>query len=86
MTVCDCTDNPQISAHCICHSAAEAIRALSSIRLALADVYTPAGVRVWMHAVNARLDGKSPMQLVMAGRGQDAVDEARHVAHMAGAR
>jgi hypothetical protein len=78
-SVCDCTDAPVVSAGCICRSGADAIRALTMIRRALAGTYPPAGIRVWMHASNARFQGRSPMSLVMAGRGQDVVDEARRL-------
>lgn len=77
---CTCTDSPQIASVCVCHARAEAVQALHSIRLALTGVYTPAGIATWLHAANKRLEGASPMQLVMAGRGLEALTEARTVA------
>jgi len=79
MNLCDCTDMPRVGAVCICHSGSDAIAALTTIRRALEGTYTAEGIRVWMHARNRRLDDRSPMSLVMAGRAQEVIDEARYV-------
>ena len=39
----------------------------------LSEVYTPNGCGVWLYASQARWDGKSAVELLKAGRGQEVL-------------
>lgn len=44
------------------------------VREAAAEVFTPDGVELWMDARNRMLDGRSPHELIAAGKGQRTLD------------
>jgi hypothetical protein len=77
--LCDCTDMPQVGPLCICSGIADAIRTLGDVRRALSDVYTPEGVRIWLNSRNRNLDARVPMHLIMAGRGDEVLEQAERL-------
>lgn len=77
--LCTCTDMPQVSHVCICHSGSAAIQALAAARRTLALIWTTAEIRAWMNCPNQRLGQVTPMSLVMAARGDEVIAEAHRV-------
>lgn len=79
MTRCVCTDRPQIAVECICRATADSVRCLKAVRRAFTN---PAAAGVWLHRHCARLDGV-PADLILNGRGDEVVAEARRVGQRA---
>lgn len=50
------------------------IRDEQIVRAAVAEIYRPEGVEIWMHAPNRMLGGESPLDLIAAGRSQRVLD------------
>ena len=76
MTKCVCTDSPQIAVECICRETADSVRCLQAARKAWRN---PTAAQLWLHRDNPRLGGV-PVDLILAGRGDEVVTEARRAA------
>lgn len=46
----------------------------------LADTYTPEGMEIWLRSRNRNLDLQRPIELLMEGRIEEVLDQARWVA------
>lgn len=75
MNLCTCTDTPQLSPLCICNREAASVQALKAARRAF---LLDATANRWLATFSERLGGV-PSALILAGRGDEVVAEARRV-------
>ena len=73
MTACTCTDAPRIAGECLCRATADSVLALRAARRAWRN---PTAAQLWLNRHNTRLGGV-PLDLILAGRGDQVVAESQ---------